>query len=132
MNHPFSSFGEMLAAAAGQQDQDEMTFPQREAQRETLLELLKGAGPRKFKKGTFVRYVPPGGPLTKKATDEAELMFWRYLDFTREDDKVRVRHSVNFLHALDRLDCLVAWYSGDAIRFNVSSSEMLEPVGETP
>ena len=54
------------------------------------------------------------------------MMFWRDLDL---GDELRVRQSTAVLPMLDRLDCLVAWYSGDSVRFDVSSSARINTNG---
>lgn len=121
-----------LAQAMGgfmMEDEEEAlpVFPMREAQREMLAELvLATSTARRFKKGDPVHYRGPVGPQKQEVIDALVMVFWRYLVADDGEDQVRVDQAhESVLMTLPYVDCLVAYYDGQKVKFHLSCSAML-------
>ena len=120
--HPLASF------MASLEDEKPLSFPLREAQRDTLVSLFTETerSVRCFKRGEFIRYIGASGPLKKEAVEGLVLMFWRYLDLSDSGDQQRIRHlAPEELQQLALTDCLIACFDGECVRFDVSASVLL-------
>ena len=116
-----------LRRASGRQ-QEERPLPTYEAQLRTSREIqFKTAAPHTFRRGDIVRYISPTGPHPADFNAAVCMMFWRLVDFETEDDKTRGR-TINgdVLGHLDRIDCVVMIFDGQAVHFHCSSTVLLE------
>lgn len=121
--HPLSAFlGSM------EQESEFHSFPMLEAQREKLDELVRISRlDRRFERGDEVHVVAGQGPFKREAVTGVAMLFWRYLTGSSEDDDRRSKVNDAELSSLPDLDCLLAYYDGENVKFQIYCSYMLQP-----
>lgn len=120
----------MLARLSG--DGGSKTYPTREVQLSVLQEFIDAslAPPRTWRRGDVVRFHGPEGHIRNEHRDKCTWIYWRPLSGTREDLlRVQVAEPVALVSA-PQLDCLIASYDGDTLRFATWCSAFLLPDDE--
>lgn len=124
----------MLARMLEAQHGTQQSFPVKEAQRDMLRQALDLSNREglTFNKGDPVHYLNGMGPLTTKAKAGMIFAFWRYLDPENYCDHLKVQEAgEESRETLPDIDCLIAYFNGQAIMFVVSCSWLLLP-GDAP
>ena len=122
-----------IAKSEGYDDPPQPSLPMMEAQRERLETLVKTSNlVPTFIRGQQVHYEAACGPYKAHPRQNLYFIFWRYLDEDSEEDQFRVSHmSSTSASTLPHVDCMIAYYDGDSVTFDLACSTLLR-LGPSP
>jgi hypothetical protein len=123
----------MMAQMFSEEDDVPLSFPMQDAQRDMLRQAvdLSNREAASFKKGDAVHYLGGFGPMKREAKAGLVFVFWGYLDPENIADLRRIEEATPVeVSTLPDIDCLIAYFAGQEVRFDIACSGLLVP-GDT-
>lgn len=123
---------------SGDTNQVKRSFPQREAQRDMLEQVVRHVAAtrdHRFEHGDPVHYFACTGPFSSAAQKGLALSFWRYLVAGDLEDDHRIKRAGSAeVICLPFMDCMVVAFDGTMVKFMLGCSALLkagEPEADT-
>ena len=123
----------IMAQMFSEQEEAKPSFPMKDAQRDMLRQVIDLSDRENltFKKGDPVHYLSGVGPMKADAKAGMVFVFWRYLNPENAVDGLFLEGaSSTVLCTLPDIDCLIAFFTGREVRFDIACSRLLLP-GDT-
>lgn len=122
-----SALAQMLS---GDANQVQRTFPQREAQRDMLEQVVRHVTTtrdHRFQHGDPVHYFACTGPFNSAAQKGLALAFWRYLlpGDLEDDHRIKNANDTEFI-SFPFIDCMIVAFDGNMVKFMLGCSGLLK------